>query len=368
MKVGITSFVLSENTYYSNGIALNVKLWYHFLQEKCGFDVSILTNDKIDNIDNPENYKYIYFMDLWDSSGKIIPNYKQEKPELFDFDVVFLIGFSDTIYFSYLHKHNIKLIYVMLGSNYHNDISDLIRDNKFASIYYEKFDEIWISPHFQYCQEYYKIRYKTDNVFISPYFWRNDFLIKDNIIENVLTDINELKVAVFEPNIEQAKFFLIPLSICEKAHNDITKLKIFNSTKFNKNTFFNKLIVGTNLHKTNKLCVEGRHSLGYILTTYCNCVVSYVEDCDLNYVFLECFYLGVPLIHNSIMLKDYGYYYPRLNVTRGAEQIKNVIKNHNRQQYINKHKPLLDKYSINNPLYATWVKEKLKKNINCDCI
>ena len=71
-----------------------------------------------------------------------------------------------------------------------------------------------------------------------------------------------------------------------------------------------------------------------ILSEYCNCIVSYVEDCDLNYVFLECFYLGVPLIHNSPMLKNYGYYYPRLNVTRGAEQIVNVVNNHNREEYI----------------------------------
>jgi len=44
-----------------------------------------------------------------------------------------------------------------------------------------------------------------------------------------------------------------------------------------------------------------------------------VENWDLNYVFLECFYLGVPLIHNSKMLKDYGYYYPDLDISKGAE-------------------------------------------------
>ena len=104
-----------------------------------------------------------------------------------------------------------------------------------------------------------------------------------------------------------------------------------------------------------------------ILSEYCNCVVSYVEDCDLNYVFLECFYLGVPLIHNSPMLKDYGYYYPRLNVSRGAEQIVNVVNNHNRDEYIKKHKPLISKYSVTNPVYIAWTKGRLDGTINFDC-
>jgi hypothetical protein len=67
------------------------------------------------------------------------------------------------------------------------------------------------------------------------------------------------------------------------------------------------------------------------------------------------------------MLKDYGYYYPRLNVSKGAEQIVNVIKNHDRAKYIEKHRPLIEKYSVSNPLYIAWVKDKLQGKINFDC-
>ena len=91
-----------------------------------------------------------------------------------------------------------------------------------------------------------------------------------------------------------------------------------------------------------------------------------MDDCDLNYVYLECFYLGVPLVHNSPMLKDYGYYYPKLDIEKGAEQIKNIIKNHNREKYIEKHKKILHTFSIENPINQKWVKQKLegKRNHN----
>ena len=67
------------------------------------------------------------------------------------------------------------------------------------------------------------------------------------------------------------------------------------------------------------------------------------------------------------MLKDYGYYYPKYDVNKGAEQILNVLHNHNKEEYIKKHKPVLEKYSIYNPSYIGWVKAKLKNEISYDC-
>ena len=122
-----------------------------------------------------------------------------------------------------------------------------------------------------------------------------------------------------------------------------------------------------NAFKEGKIFSEGRHPLSLILTKYSDCVVSYVEDCDLNYVFLECFYLGVPLIHNSPMIKEFGYYYPRLNVSRGAELIKYVLHHHDRSAYIQRHQPLLQKYSVDNPVYQMWIKGRIQGSVHFDC-
>ena len=91
----------------------------------------------------------------------------------------------------------------------------------------------------------------------------------------------------------------------------------------------------------------------------CNCIISTTQEWDLNYVFLECFYYGIPLIHNSKMLQEYGYYYPDLDINKAAEQVKEVFNTHNTQLYIEKHKPILHKYSISNPYNQEWVRNKL---------
>ena len=82
---------------------------------------------------------------------------------------------------------------------------------------------------------------------------------------------------------------------------------------------------------------------------------------------MECFYLGVPYVHNSPLLKDYGYYYPEYNVSRGAEQIEFLIKNHDREKYIQKHKPLLEKFSVKNPMFISWARNRIKGRISYDC-
>ena len=364
VKIGITIHSHEiEKVIYSSGMTLNILLWYHIF-EKCGFDTffillqghssKILEEDEIEF--NGKKYKIL------DANLNDINNKKQE---LFDLDFLFPIGSSNYLYYNTLREtnENVKIIYILLGSVYHNDIR-ILYDEKFlknlSSIKF-KYDEVWISPHFERFQEYYKIRFQTDKVFICPYLWEPITLSKE-IYNKTLRDINSLKIGIVEPNLEQSKNCIIPIAICEKANQLIEKVLVFSSFHLKENLFFNGYISNTQLFQDKKITCEKRFALNLILTNYCNCIVSCVRDCDLNYVFLECFYLGIPLVHNSPMLKDFGYYYPDYNVTKGKEQILSIVKNHNHIEYTERHKSLLFKYSVENPININWVKEKLRSD------
>ena len=393
MKVGIT-LNTSFTSFFSNGHVFNVYLWYSFLTN-CGFDcyflidkkeVSFQSNGSINgnksygNINmSSDNYKYLNFRNLWNIDGSnnfiLKNNYKEKYPELLDFDFVFFIGTYECKYLELLNTNNIKVIYILLGNVFMNDVHSLVNDCKVEHIeLYLFFSELWISPHFKFSKEYCKIRYKSDNVFICPYFWKEDLLVdvNNNIECNPLPisyNFPELKlnVAIMEPNINYCKNALIPICICEKVEKYIKYIKIFNTEHKKNNEFLKSFLMNTELFKNGKLTVESRWPITYVLSNYCNCVISFVDNCDLNYIYFECFYLGVPLIHNSLMLKDYGYYYPNFDINKGAEQILNVLHNHNKEEYIKKHKPLLEKYSIYNPSYIAWTKARLNNNIFYDC-
>tara|TARA_B110000285_G_scaffold235399_1_gene316864 strand:+ start:88 stop:1275 length:1188 start_codon:yes stop_codon:yes gene_type:complete len=394
MKIGIT-LNTSFKSFFSNGHIFNVYIWYSFLTN-CGFDCYFLIDKKevsfklnggingkgIDgNINmSSNNYKYLNFNELYNTDDNnerltLKSDYKEQYPELLDFDFVFFIGTYDFGYHEILNINNIKVIYVVLGNVFMNDVQSLVYDCKVENVGLNLFfNEVWISPHFKFSKEYCKIRYKSDNVFICPYFWKDDLLINGN--NNIKCkpvpisyNLPELKlsVAIMEPNINHCKNALIPICICEKAEKYIKYIKIFNTEHKKENVFLKPFLMNTELFKNGKLTVESRWPITHILSNYCNCVISFVDNCDLNYVYFECFYLGVPLIHNSVMLKDYGYYYPNYDINKGAEQIFNVLHNHNKEEYIKKHKPLLEKYSIYNPSYIAWTKARLNNNISYDC-
>ena len=353
MKIAVTYADLvfpDDIRIFSNGHHLNVLLWYHFF-EKCGFDV-IFISDRMETdtiINNNCEYKVINYIKWFEDENLLVKE---------NIDSIFIAGLTDGGLCKLMKKHNIYVIYSMMGNNYIHDIDTVIYDTGYLELVPERdiFDEIWVSPHFEYSIEYYKIRYGMENILVGPYIW-SDYLVKGKPTQ-VYNKGDKLNVAICEPNICDKKNCMIPICICEKGEQYIEKMRCYCTTKLRENKYFVSFASSLNINKKGKALFNDRFIITDILNT-CNCVVSTTQECDLNYVFLECFYFGIPLIHNSKMLQEYGYYYPDLDISKGVEQIENVFKTHNTKLYIEKHKPLLHKYSMNNTYYQEWVKSRL---------
>jgi len=193
---------------------------------------------------------------------------------------------------------------------------------------------------------------------VGPYIWA-DYLIKGKP-HSIYNQGDKLNVAICEPNLSDKKNSMISICICEKGESYIEKMRCFNTNDLRENKYFVSFASSLTIHKKGKALFNNRIIMPEILNT-CNCVVSTTQEWDLNYVFLECFYLGIPLIHNSKMLQEYGYYFPDLDISKGVEQMEKVVKTHDTKLYIEKHKPLLQKYSMENTYYQEWVKQRLYK-------
>ena len=348
MRIGITCgdlVFLDDIRIFSNGHHFNVILWYHFF-EKCGYDPIFLSNIMDTGIIHSENttYKIININSLYNES-----NLKK-----IDLDYVLFVGLTSSELSNLLKKNDIKRIYSMLGNNYSNDLETVVFNKNYnKSVVRDAYDEIWISPHFAYSLEYYKIRYGIDNIQVAPYIWGDNIVKKYKSIE--YKPGNKLFVAICEANISTRKNCMLPLCICEKSRKFIDTIRCYGTQTIRDNRFFLNFVSNLNINKNSQLFCNNREPIVDILQK-CNCVISTNQEWDLNYVFLECFYHGIPLIHNSKMLENYGYYYPDLDINKAVEQVELVFNTHNTKLYIEKHKELLHKYSINNTYYHEWVK------------
>ena len=349
MKIGITITNLEEydniDNIYTSGFNQHIFMLYYYLIKKTDNTFFISNTNSKKN-----NYKFIMHNDY---------------VKLAKLDIILVVGLPINIKKIKLINKNVKNIFYNMGSMHVVDVYSMLnldkKRNIKSTIY--NYDEVWIYPHFEYCIDYYKYKYKTKKVYVVPFFWEPRYLqININQIKQVedkLSNTRNIDIAVFEPNIYKEKACFIPIIACEFAKDYITTAKIFNSQKLNNQsikTFFNL----SDLYKQGKLSAEQRYGFSFIMSKYCNIVLSYVENCDLNFLFSECFYLGIPLIHNSKILKDYGYYYEGCNAEQAAEHIKNIkINGFNREEYIDKHKEVVYKYSLENPEVTGFFKERL---------
>lgn len=362
MKVGITCNGNSNGFHqmFSNGCNQNVIMYYE-LFDLLGYDTYFLTHDayknefdtnpynnKKRNISNDkEKYKNYKFLNITNGNED-------------NFDYIFTIGvtFDITILNRLKKNDKSKAIYIMLGKHYVFDVEYIIFDERAQTIVDVKYDEIWISPHFEEHLEYYKVRFKNENIFIGPYFWSPN--ITQNYFEHKIKNtIDEINVAIMEPNLNFCKTCLIPIAIVEKAHKLINRCYVFNGVNKVNNKFLCSLLPTFDIYKNKKLSLEPRLTLNDILN-YCNVIVIHQDGLELNYVYLEALHYGIPLIHNSDTFKDYGYYYPKSDIKIGAEQIENVLKNHNKVEYIKKNKPIVHKYSIYNEDFHKFIRNRLE--------
>lgn len=332
-KVGITMYNANDfnRNCYNNGISQNAMHLYYML-EKLDYDVYIISNQ--------EEYKDVTFKALKDGSK-----------ELLNFSYIIEIGLTINYDFArVLHKVGVKLYFYMCGGHYINDMyGDFFTKNtqERRFVLYNDYEEIWVLPHYEFSMEYLKLKFGHSRIVIAPYIWNPRYVefsgLSDNIREK-MKKIDKINVGVFEPNLTHCKNFIYPLLICNKAEKYIEKVYLMDTKKFESSQLFNQLVQKNNLKPKNKIFIENRHRFIDVMSGFCNAVVSFQQNWELNYLYLECFYLGIPLVHNSSFFSECGLYYDKFDVDTAVEHIRN-IPSHDCNAYKLKCRKKLEKYS-----------------------
>ena len=354
-KIGILIEELTEFKIEVNAVIMNSFLLYDLIEKIEGYEPlmiilsqnNISTNNKKINYYN-KNYNYI--------------NYNSKDIENNKFDILlqtsYEIDYNDVIVLKTLIP-NIKIGLILLGNSYFITLSDYLYmgtkvyniDDKFT-----KYDFIWTSPHYEHCITYIKTKYKTENVYISPYIWDSKFIERKIKESNYKFNIDNVdNIGIFEGNIMPTKTSIIPIYICERLENKsniIKKVTLTNLCKFIDKQSFNEDISILDLYKKNKLLLYDSpvKIIKTLKENNINTIVSHQVYNELNYLHLEALYMKLPLIHNSKMLMNYGYYYPDFDIEIGSIQLEKIILEHknNIVEYNKLCEECISKYSINN--------------------
>lgn len=217
-------------------------------------------------------------------------------------------------------------------------------------------DEIWVPEHHSKSMQYVSLFYTPKASIKSvPYLWDSSFINAENKREKLNFEAEEKKsIVIFEDNKYSFKTCLMPIMICEKANklnpDAIDAVSALNTSSVKKNKSFMKFSEDLTLNKQNKLHLSGAWNFSNAISKIGKYILSYQENNHLNYLFLEALYLGLPLIHNSEYIKEYGYYFNSMDLNWASNQVLNALANHkeNLEVYKEQNKFLIKSYHPKN--------------------
>jgi Protein of unknown function (DUF2827) len=256
----------------------------------------------------------------------------------------------------YLRNRGCAFVGYRMGNDYVIDIERILFDRT-QGLYLDgiPYDEIWTTPqHVKTCKSYWDICYSAP-LHVMPHIWSPYFL--DQSIQE-FKKVHSLdfgyqpgknpgQLAVLEPNINVVKTAVVPTLVVEAAYRRapqlISHLFVTNGMHIANKKGWAHFVNTLKLFKDGKISTEPRYLMAFFMSRYASTIVTHQWENELNYMYYDALYGNYPLVHNSPMIKDYGYYYPDFDADAGADALIRALTEHdqNLEAYSQKSKELL---------------------------
>jgi hypothetical protein len=223
------------------------------------------------------------------------------------------------------------------------------------------YDAVWLTPQHVHTNNSYVKLTRSNHVYSAPHIW--DSMVIDHYNAQQKRSFKWTppkedfgwRLVNFEPNVNVVKTFHLPFLVCESAYRlrpDLIKhLYLMNTQHMTGQIHFEEFIGVSDLAKAGRVTSEGRIQIADVLGVHANAVVAHQWENALNYHYWDVLYGGFPLIHNSPMLANAGYYYPDFDPVRGGRVLVDALINHskNLHEYKKNAAQTLWRFSIDNP-------------------
>lgn len=274
-----------------------------------------------------------------------------------------LLPDQNSTYIENLKSYNIPVINLICGNLFilHQEEFVFGHHNIITNTQQDYFTENWILEMYDYSREYIELISNKPSL-VTPYVWDidiiNEYVRKNNLsFDDTYRDETKVNLVMFEPNMSIHKSSLIPLLICERyyrRHKDnLHKVYLFcGSNILSQNTPF---LSNLSIVKDGKLEVYGRIIMPYIMNViknnnpYRSVVVSHNLLNPLNFIHLEMFFLGIPIIHNCKPFEQNKLYYGDFTYTIAVDLIEKVRNEFDSQRYKEDCTHIIQRYSPSNP-------------------
>lgn len=353
--IGITIYVDAEGKLglWENGLRQNVLFLYDMFRASpnCA-RVYLLNHGDGEPTETVEGYD--------DLSADIV-----RTPTVIDqLDYVIVVGAAiDPAMMQHLRERGTRLISYRGGNGAILSIESIINENRRANAerYFDLglFDAIWITPqHVKTYKPWLQTLYRLP-VAVVPQIWSPTLLHTRPLVKEGAFGYRPGKAAwrvgMMDPNNTVMKTSHMGMLLCEAAWRErrdaFASIYVSNAVGLMENAHFSSFASSMQSVKAGIMTVEPRFISPDFLSNHCDAIVTHQWENSLNYMYYDVLYGGYPLIHNSDLLKDYGYYYPDFAPDIGGKVLLDAFDRHDHElpAYQAKCATLIDQLSPKNP-------------------
>ena len=330
-----TATITDENL-FSNGLFQNVYIFYRMF-ESMGYLPLMIVNKKHESMEKVPSYmRDLRLISVEEIAKNPIP-----------VSIYIEVGMSiDSQMRKFLRMCGAKIAKLYLGNILNIDVETPIfyPTMHFSHHVIGELDEIWVSPHYTQHSEYARALNHVDirkrETGIVPYVWDSQILFNDGERKFQWKPSGGKETfLILEPNISFQKCSLVPLMILEawyrkyKAENTNPwngEIVVINGERLLMIPFFKETIWNTlDIVKDGLVKMRGRTDILSLLKEFPSGMpICHQWNNEYNYMVLEYFTTGYPVMHNASDWKEYGYYYPNSDIGYAANLVDRIRKTH----------------------------------------
>jgi hypothetical protein len=239
-------------------------------------------------------------------------------------------------------KRGGRYAWMRVGNDYVIDIERSMYDRPHGALVSDKrYDAVWTLAQYEnICKDYFELTARAP-VRIVPHLWTPYFF--DKGIARLPKDAPfgyqpgrpRWRICTFEPNISMVKTSFFPMLCCEEAYRArpgfLEQLRVLNTFHLKDNPSFVHFARSLDVVNHGLATFEGRFATYEYMARFGDCIVSHQWENAQNYLYYEALYGGYPLVHNSHLIKDYGYFYPDFDCQQGGRALLRAFEEHDRE-------------------------------------
>lgn len=232
-----------------------------------------------------------------------------------------------------------RVAWMRVGNDYVIDIERAMFDKPSGALLGDKqYDAVWTLAEYEHsCSDYFGVTVRAP-VRILPHLWtpwffdRGAATLPPETPWGYRPGRKRWRICIFEPNVCMVKTSFVPMLACEEAYRaqpaHLDSLQVLNTLHLKNDLQFLHFARSLDIVNHGIATFEGRFPTYQHMAAHGDCIVSHQWENAQNYLYYEALHGGYPLVHNSPILKDVGYYYPEFDCQAGGRAILRAFAQH----------------------------------------